>query len=91
MQERVGRMLKRHIHSSRIDVAVPYKNVIVVYILGPIATILRHADIQPRLHVSVVVDDCSRFDVLQVHLCIVPKAQNMPPVIDGNCMVVECY
>lgn len=74
----------------RVDITVAQKRLIVVYVLRPVATVLSEADLQPRLHVSVVVYDCGPFDLLVVYVRIVAEAEHVPRTIQGERVVPEC-
>lgn len=75
---------------SHQDVAVPYKIIGVVDILGPEWPEMLKPNFQPWLGLTVVVDDCSLFHIFNIGLVLITQAKHMPRWINWMNMTFKC-
>lgn len=68
---------------SRIDVALPQIQMIVVNEFGPVVSVLGYGYLEPWFQVAIVMYDSTSFDVLLADIWVVAKTEDMPRPVKG--------
>lgn len=68
---------------SRIDVALPQIQMIVVNEFAPVASVLGYGYLEPWFQVAIVMYDSTSFDVLLADIWVVAKTEDMPRPVKG--------
>lgn len=71
-------------------VAILYKIIGVVYILGPIRTEMLEAQLQPRFGLAIVMNYSSLLHFINVGLILIAQAEHVPWGINWVNMTLEC-